>query len=346
VPPHSDGELRDGLRSALREVARNGITSIQDAATGERGLEAYADLDRRGELTVRVNAALRVDLEKGIDDLPRLVALRDKTHGRRLRVLSAKIFADGVLEAKTAALLEPYVGSEDRGPANLTPDAFDRLVAALDRERFQVHVHAIGDRAVRMALDAFEKARAANRRDARHQIAHLELIDPRDVPRFQGLGVIADFQPLWAFDDPYITKLTVPVLGEERSRWLYPIGSVARSGAVLACGSDWDVTTMNVPAAIQIAVTRRDPGAGEGPAWLPEHLADLPTMLACYTINGAYTNFEEADNGSIEAGKAADLVVLDRNLFTIPKHEIAKAKVLLTLLEGREVYRDPAFDRP
>jgi predicted amidohydrolase YtcJ len=348
VPPRTEEDYEEGLRLALRETARSGITSIQDAAAREPLLRAYAALDQRGELTVRAAAALRVDTAKGVADLPRLTALRDQFHGRRLRVIAAKIFADGVIEAKTAALLEPYVGTNDRGPANLTPELFDQLVTALDKEKFQVHVHAIGDRAVRMALDAFEAARKANgRRDSRHQIAHLELIDPHDIPRFQSLGAIADFQPLWAFPDPYIVKLTVPVLGEERSQWLYPIGSVARTGAVLACGSDWNVTPMNVPAAIQVAVTRRDPTPEERPkegeAWLPQHLVDLPAMLACYTINGAYTNFEERETGSIETGKAADLVVLDRNLFTVPKSEIVRTKVLLTLLEGRETWRDPAF---
>jgi predicted amidohydrolase YtcJ len=195
-----------------------------------------------------------------------------------------------------------------------------------------------------MTLDAFEKARAANgRRDSRHQIAHLELIDAADIPRFQRLGVIADFQALWAFADPYIKELTIPVLGEERSRRLYPLGSVARTGAVLDCGSDWNVTSMNPLAAIQVAVTRRQPGSGAGPAWQPEELVDLPTMLACYTMGGAYASFSEGETGSIETGKAADLAVLDRNLFAVPKEEIERARVLWTLLGGREVYRDPGF---
>jgi predicted amidohydrolase YtcJ len=133
--------------------------------------------------------------------------------------------------------------------------------------------------------------------------------------------------------------MTLPVLGPERSRWLYPMRSVANTGAVIACGSDWSVSSMNPLDAIQIAVTRRGLNQGPGPAWLPEELVDLPLMLAGYTINGAYVNFEEQETGSIEVGKAADLIVLDRNLFEIPTHEIHCAKVLLTLLDGKEIYR-------
>ena len=154
---------------------------------------------------------------------------------------------------------------------------------------------------------------------------------------------MANFQPLWAWADPYIVDLTIPILGPERSRYLYPIRSVVRTGAVIACGSDWSVSSINPLEAIQIGVTRRGLAEGPGPAWIPEEAVDLAIMLAGYTINGAYVNFEESETGSVEVGKAADLVVLDRNLFELPAHEIHRAKVLLTLLEGKEVYRDEGF---
>ncbi len=346
VPERTEKDYLEGLRRGLREAARFGITSIQDAAVSAEDLKAYEDLDRRGELTVRTVGALRVDADKGLTDLPRLIALRRSSQtspGHRLRILSAKLFVDGVIEAHTAALLAPYLDTPgNRGPVNWEPDALDRIVAALDREGFQIHVHAIGDRAVRLSLDAFEKAIAANgRRDSRHQIAHLELIDPQDIPRFRSLGVIANFQAFWAIEDDYIKQLTVPVLGPERSRWLYPIGSVARTGAVLACGSDWPVTSLNPLDAIQVGVTRRDPAAGPGPAWLPDQLVDRDAMLACYTRNGAFANFEESATGTIETGKAADLIVLDRDPFTVPAAEIAKLRVLLTLVDGQETWRAP-----
>jgi len=230
---------------------------------------------------------------------------------------------------------------------NIEPEELKPLAAELDRLGFQIHVHAIGDRAIQSTFDAFEFARDRNgSRDSRHQIAHIQLFDPPDIGRFQRLGVIANFQPLWASADLYITKMTEPILGPQRSRWLYPIRSVANTGAVIAGGSDWSVSSMNPLDAIQIAVTRRGLDDGPGPAWIPDEVVDLPLMLAAYTINGAYVNFETHETGSIEVGKAADLIVLDRNLFEIPRHEIHQAKVLLTLLEGREVYKCPTPPAP
>lgn len=346
LPAYTAEDYIQGLRRGLEMANRAGITSLQEAnASDENILKAYAELDRRNELTARVAAALYLDPSKGMEQIPRLVELRKKYRGRRLRANAVKIFVDGVIEAGTAALIEPYLGKgEDRGKANLEPELLDQLVAALDREGFQIHIHAIGDRAIRMALDSFERARAANgSRNSRHHIAHLELIAPEDLPRFRRLGVIANFQPLWAYADTYITKLTIPVLGPARSRWLYPIASLARTGAIVACGSDWSVSSINPLDAIQTAITRRGLEEGPGPAWIAEETVDLATMIACYTVNGAYVSFQEAEVGSIEVGKAADLAVIDRNLFDIPVQEIHKAKVLLTLLAGKEVFRDPAF---
>jgi predicted amidohydrolase YtcJ len=345
IPPLSEAEVLDGLRQGLKAAASAGITSLHDAAASPKMLDAFAELDRKGELTARTTAAIRIEPGETPPDFAGLAEMRKKYQGKRLRVPAVKLFADGVLESQTAAVLEPYVGRNgDRGTLIWEPDVFERLIAAADREGFQIHVHAIGDRAIRLTLDAFEKARAANgRRDARHMMAHIQLIDPQDLPRFRKLGVIADFQPLWAQEDPYMTQLTIPFLGPERARWIYPIHSVAKTGAVLASGSDWPVSTINPLAAIQVAMTRRALTAAPGPAWIPEEVIDLPTALASYTIQGAYANFQEAETGSIEVGKAADLVVLERDLFAIPPSEIYRVKVLLTLLEGKEIYRDPGF---
>jgi len=324
---------------------RFGIASIIEARADGDILEAYAALDRAGELSVRVLASLQVDTGRGVSEARRLAPLRRRYAGTRLKATTAKIFADGVIEPHTAALLEPYVDLPgDRGTPLLEPEAFDALARALDQAGFQIHVHAIGDRAVRMSLDAFEAAGRANGfRDMRHHIAHLELIDPADIPRFRRLGAAANFQALWAYPDTYITDLTLPILGPARSRWLYPIGSVAATGAVIAGGSDWSVSSMNPLEAIQVAVTRRDPAAGPGEAWIPEEKVDLATMLRAYTVNGAWLCHEEKVRGALETGKAADLIVLDRDLFAIPASEIGRARVLLTLLDGREVFRDPAF---
>lgn len=341
LPARSAKEHVDGLREALRIANRFGLTSLVEASASEEDLEAYAALESRGELTARVLASLYCDTEKGLAEVPRLAALRGKYAGKRLRTNAVKIFSDGVLETRTAAVLEPYVGFPgDLGKPNLEPAAFGPLATALDKEGFQIHVHAIGDRAIRMALDALDAARVANgTRDARHHLAHIELIDPADIPRFRRLNVVANFQPLWANGDKYLTELTEPKLGAARSRWLYPIGSVVASGAPFAFGSDWSVSSMNPLEGIEVAVTRRQPAEGPGAAWLPEERITLSDAIAGYTIRGAYLDFSEKETGSIEAGKAADLIVLDRNLFEIPPSQIHEAKVLLTLLEGKEVYR-------
>lgn len=345
IPPLTSADYLAGAKRGLAMANRFGITSLQEASATPEILAAYDSLDRSGELTARVVAAMYVDPAKDEAQIEELKQKRSRYRGKNLRADAVKIFADGVIESRTAAMLAPYLDRPDyRGIPNLEADKFKRLVTALDREKFQVHIHAIGDRAIRMALDAHEAAQLANgRRDARHHLAHIQLIDPQDIPRFERLGIIANFQSLWAYADTYITELTEPGLGPERSRWLYPIGSVMRSGAMIAGGSDWSVSSMNPLDAIQVAVTRRGVDDSTGSAWIPQEIVDLPTMLAAYTINGAYVNHQENETGSIEVGKAADLIVLDRNLFEIPVHEIHNAKVLLALLEGREVHRDSTF---
>jgi predicted amidohydrolase YtcJ len=345
IPEPDAAEVLKGLRVGLEMARRLGITSIIEASAHKETLDAYAALDRSGEMKLRVLASLYVDTDKGLPEVARLEKLRETYHGPHLKSTTAKIFSDGVIESHTAALLEPYLDRpKDRGLPLLEPEAFDKLATALDLAGFQIHVHAIGDRAIRMTLDALEAAEKANgARDLRHHIAHLELIDPADIPRFRALGVVANFQPLWAYADTYITKLTLPILGPTRSRWLYPIGSVVRTGAVVAGGSDWPVSSANPLEAIQVAVTRRGPEEPPGAAWIPEELADLPAMIAAYTTNGAYLSHEEGIRGSIVRGKIADLVVLDRHLFKIPPSEIHKARVLLTMFEGKEVWRDPGF---
>ena len=344
IPDPSPEAYADGLRRGLAMANRLGITSFIEANAGDRILAAYAGAERGGWLTARVVASLSVDTTKGPEQVGELSRKRAAfTHGR-LRATAAKIFEDGVIESETAALLEPYLGTSGAGTPRLDKEAFDRLATALDKEGFQIHVHAIGDRAVRLTLDALEAARKANgARDARPLIAHLQLIDPADIPRLRRVGAIADFQPFWAFADDYIEKLTIPKLGPERSRWIYPIASVAATGAVIAGGSDWSVSSMNPLDAIEVAVTRRDLGVASGPAFIPEERLGLPEAIAAYTIAGAYAAFEEKETGSIEVGKAADLIVLDRNLFEVPPEKIHEAKVLWTLLEGREVWREPSF---
>jgi predicted amidohydrolase YtcJ len=343
LPPYSPAERREGLKRAVALANSLGITTLHDASAGPEMVAAWAELDRAGELTARVIAAQYVSPELGPEQVDSLAARRERFAGTRFfRPAAAKFFADGVIEAKTAALLAPYLGEGGgTGTANFRPGQLDSLVAAVDRAGIRIHVHAIGDRAIRMALDAIEHARAVNGvRDNRPILAHIQLFDPADIPRFKSLGVVASFQPLWAYADAYITDLTEPVLGPERSRWLYPIASLVKSGAVVAAGSDWTVSSMNPLEAIQVAVTRRGPTDSAGPPWIPEELVGLRTMLEAYTRNGAWAAGDERRTGTLEVGKAADVVVLDRNLFDLAPTSIGRARVLLTLLEGRAVYRD------
>ena len=344
--PKTTAEQRvEGLQRAVALANSLGIVGMQEASADSDILVAYHTLDQRGALNARVVASIYVDPAAGAGQIPQMQRLRSQFEGTRLRVRGAKVFADGVIESHTSALLEPYSGTHDRGPANLTPAAFDSLAIALDKAGFQIHVHAIGDRAVRMALDAIEAAQRANgAHDARDHIAHLEMIDTLDLMRFKSLGVYANFQALWAFRDSYIKELTEPVLGPERSSRLYPLGSVAAAGGTIVGGSDWGVSSLNPLEAIQVGVTRCDPAATTPcTPWLPKERVPLDRMIAAYTIVGARLAFDEQLTGSIAAGKAADLVVLDRDLFAIPPAQISKARVLLTLLDGHDVYRDSSL---
>jgi len=345
LPEYSTQARIGAARRALAEANRFGITSITDADAGPGYLEAYRALDDRGELTARVTAALHVENNPVASETNRLVELRRRYTGTRLVANTVKFYADGVIEARTAALLAPYLGhGNETGPLNYTPEDLAARVSAADREGFQIHVHAIGDRAIRVTLDALAQARHENGpRDARPVIAHIELFDPADIPRFRSQGVIASFQPFWAEPDEYIRDLTLPVLGPARSRWIYPIASLLNSGAVVVGGSDWTVSSLNPLDAIQVAITRRSIDDPPGPAWIPEERADLPRMLAAYTINAAYAVKMERETGSLEPGKLADMIVLDRNLFEVPTTDLHKVKVLQTLLEGREVWRDSSY---
>jgi hypothetical protein len=289
---------------------------------------------------VRSFVSLRVDPKLGVAVADSFVVLRNRFAGGLVRPVAAKIFLDGVIEGQTAALLEDYTDRPGYlGELNVQPDSLAAIVGALDAAGFKVHIHAIGDRAIRTAFDAFEQQ---HDRDGgagpRHIMAHIQLFDPADIRRFSELGVVASFQPLWAYEDTYITDLTVPRLGPARSRWLYPIRSVMETGAIVAAGSDWSVSSMDPLRAIEVAVTRRSPEAEAGVAWIPEEKVSLAEILYAYTMGGAMAGDMEDETGSITVGKYADLIVLDRDLSAIPPEEISEAKVLLTMLEGRVVY--------
>jgi predicted amidohydrolase YtcJ len=344
--PYTESEIEQGLRYSAKYLNSLGITSVQDAIVKIEGndpyssLEAYRRVNESGDLTLRSVLALFWDVNKGSDQIDGFIEARNKYSRGIVRALSIKIWLDGVMETKTAALLEPYLDGGNTAPFINQKD-LNQAIAELDREGFQVHVHAIGDAATRNALNAFEYTRKKNgTRDSRHHICHLELIDPSDIPCFRELDVVANFQPLWALPDDYITELTVPRLGPEHSRWLCPIGSVLKAGGMIAFGSDWYVTTPNPFPQIETAVTRQDAyGEIDGVLEASERIG-LHDAISAFTINAAFVNFQDDTTGSIEVGKLADLIVVDRNLFSIDPQEISEASVELTLFGGRVVHGD------
>jgi hypothetical protein len=255
---------------------------------------------------------------------------------------------DGVFENFTAAMVDPYLGSDgrptrNRGLSLVDPSVLNEAVAALDVEGFQVHFHAIGDRAIREALDAFEVARSRNgRSDHRHHIAHIQVIHPDDIPRFASLDVVANAQALWAVQEAQMDDLTIPFLGPARVGWQYPFRSLRRAGAVLAMGSDWSVSTADPLAQIHTAVNRVFPGTDAEP-FLPEERLDLPDALAAFTAGSAYVNhLDEA--GVLAPGRLADIAVLDRDLFDRGAGAIADASVIATIVEGQVVHETAALE--
>jgi predicted amidohydrolase YtcJ len=339
LPLTSQAEWEQALLNAQAELHALGITAWQDAVVTDETLPAYVAVAGRGLLTMRVEGNLLWRRSLGEEQVEELVDMRGQGPLGRLRIRGAKIFADGVLENFTGALLEPYEGSDNRGLSMHEPEELARMVTLLDAQGFQVHLHTIGDRAVRESLDAIEAAQRANgRRDARHHLAHVQLVHTDDQPRFAALGVVANIQTYWACASRYVNELTLPFIGENRARYHYPFRSLQRAGAALACGSDWTVSTANPLPQIEVAVTRVEHPSRETEPLLPEEALDLETAVAAFTRGSAYVNFLEDETGTIEPGKLADLVVLDRDLFDRGAGPVGDARVLLTLVEGEAVY--------
>ncbi len=361
APKATDADLAAALLEGQRHLHSLGITAWQDAIVdvdpAENNFDAYILAAERGELTARVVGALWWNRHRGLEQIPELLELRARGRVGRFAATTVKIMQDGVVENFTASVLTPYLDAHghetgNRGISFVEPGLLNEAVKRLDAEGFQVHFHSLAERAVREALDAIEAARTANGpNDLRHHLAHIQVVHPDDLPRFRRLGAVANGQPLWALFEEQMTELTIPFLGEPRWRWQYPFASLRRAGASLAFGSDWPVSSPDPIIEMHVAVNRTEPpeyayqqadGAVEE-AFLPEERLDLPAAIAAFTIGSAYVNHLDDQTGSVEPGKRADLVVLDRNLFAHPETKIHEARVELTLVEGERVFAAPAF---
>lgn len=337
IPYPSDAQTDEGLTNGLREANGFGITSIVDAGVDDWMLSGYARADAQGTLTVRVQGA--VVMEPGDStNLERLTSLHDRYQSEHLSVSSAKFFVDGIIEAQTAYMIEPYTDGTNAPPA-FSDEELQAAALAVDEAGFQLHAHVIGDGAVRQFLDALEVVEIQNGlRDRRALLAHLEVIDPDDLPRFAALGAYADFQPLWAYPEEYIRELTWPVIGEERSESLYPLQAVLDAGGALVAGSDWSVSSMNPLEAIEVAVTRQDPWADGGDVLTPQHRVGVEDALRAYTSEAARAIFSEDRLGTLEVGKLADLVVLETDPLLVQPHALSDIRVLQTYLGGTKVF--------
>ncbi|MEQ1564229.1 MAG: amidohydrolase [Myxococcota bacterium] len=330
VPRTTGAEWRAGVARAVAHANAHGITGLFEAAGRDRGaLRAYRALDRRGELHATVTVAIEVD---GPGDVARAVRWRRRFASDHVAPIAAKIFVDGVIEARTAAMLAPYLDTGTSGEPLWTDAALRQTVGALAAAGFDVHLHAIGDRAVRQALDAVEAAP----RGPRFGIAHLECVDPADAPRFAALGVSAVFSPLWAYADDYVVDLTWPGLGPQRSAGLYPIGDLAAAGAPLAFGSDWTVSSLDPLQGIEVAVTRRDPdGDGVGDPLGDDLPLSVEAAVAAYTRGAAHAAHQPG--GVIRVGAPADLIALTADPRDLPSSRIGDIEVGWTRVRGVEV---------
>lgn len=356
LPPDTVEDQLAALRHAQGHLFRYGITGWQDAIVGAYGgagdtLAAYRRADAEGLLKARVTGALWWDRNRGLEQLDDLVARRGEP-GRRFRAGAVKVMQDGVLENGTGALLEPYLDScgcatGNLGHSNVPAELLVEAVTRLDAAGFQVHFHAIGDRAVRECLDAVAAAvRAGGVRDRRHHIAHVQLVDDADIGRFAELGVAANVQSLWATHHPQTDELIDPLLGESRARRQYPFRRLLESGARLAGGSDWPVTTADPWQAMHVAVHRTEPPGSVHADWPgadrpfgPRERLDLTDILRAYTAGSAWVNGNDDEVGRLREGMAADLAVLDRDLFA-PGADVAGTRSVLTLVAGEAVHID------
>ena len=342
-------ERIEGLAYAQQLFHSFGITGVHDSyvevsrETAYSNMEAYTAFEDLGSLKMHVVAAMLYDpslpLEPQIELFKKIRKSADRNH---VSATAIKILVDGVATSYSAAMLEPYADRLNEGITGtplVSRTNLIELVTRLDSLGFQIHFHTIGDAATHYSLDALEVARTQNGlRDSRHHLSHIMVWEPTDFDRMANLDAIANFQALWASKGTHYDEITYVRMGEERSKYLYPINTLHKLGVKLAFGSDWYVTSANPLLAIEVAVTRLEPDGNTTDPLLPNEAIDLATAIRAATLGSAYGNFLDEETGSIEVGKLADLIVIDKNLFDLPANDISEAHVLLTLFGGEIVF--------
>ncbi|MCC7124989.1 MAG: amidohydrolase [Acidobacteria bacterium] len=346
LPAPSRDDRLAALAAAVVEANRVGITSVQVAGGTTDDLELLADLRDEGDLNVRVYQALTVDGTEDTAELDAMDRLRDRIgDDPMLKTGAVKLEADGVVETHTAAMIEPYEGTSERGQLRQSSETLSRLVSDLDARGWQVMTHAIGDAAIRATLDAYEAAAAtpAPARGRRHRVEHVETPDAADVDRFGSVGVVASVQPAHGLpprdDDPWAKNL-----GTDRAARGWRSASLAKAGATLAFGSDWPVAPLDPLMGIFVAVNRTTvDGEPEG-GWQPAERLSLAEAIRAYTSGGAFASFDEQRKGTLDEDMLADIVILSEDVFSLPPERLLEAEVVATIVDGKVVYRRDAAD--
>ena len=344
APKPSRDERLAALRKGLHEANRFGLVRVHSAGGDFEWLDLYDELRRKGELTVRQYIAYFLNPpELTPADIEKVEQARRTYRDDWIAAGAVKTMLDGVVEAHTAAMLAPYSDDPTKSGKLFWDSAkYQQAIAELDRRGFQIFTHAIGDRAVRLALDAYEQAQTKNRtKDARPRVEHIETITAEDIPRFGRLGVIASFQPLHAYPDDDTLKIWARNAGPDRAGRAWAWHSIEATGGRLAFGSDWPVVTLSPWPGVQNALTRQTTEGDPPGGWLPKERISLEDTIKAYTLGAAIAGRREKTEGSLEAGKLADLIVLSQNLFEIPPNQTGKTEVMLTMVGGRVVYESP-----
>ncbi|RQS07299.1 amidohydrolase [Burkholderia sp. Bp8998] len=340
LPQMSAEESARALQSAQQQAHRFGITGWFDAMAGQRLVETYARARDAGNLKANVSLGLLVSPNTALKpQIDKLCEWRDAHDGGRLKTHTAKFFIDGVIESHTAALLQEYADVAHRGDAHWDPRHLRDAVFSADARGFDLHFHTIGDRAVRMTLDVLDALkRERPKSDRRPQLAHVQMIDAADVPRFAQLGAIASIQAVWADFSPEMQALYRHRIGDERLSRQYAFGDLANTGAMLSGGSDWPVSTQNPMVAIEHAVRRASAGKPDAPVFLPEQRVNLEVMMQAYTHHSAFSLRFDDRQGEIAVGRPANLAILSHDVRARQPHCLADVDVDLTLFEGEAVH--------